>query len=95
MLIELNGLNFHLEILPGSSASGPCARIADERFNLPPVDCPVNDVDCVIGLIERIYGVSADETTRRKIADVMAAQPAPEDFRVETGFEPHVLFLMT
>lgn len=78
MLIELNGLSFQVEILPGAPPAGLRARIVDEGFHLPPHDCPVAGPDCVTALIERYSGVSPGTALRRRIARLLAdrCQPA-------------------
>lgn len=92
MQIELNGLCFHLDILPGSEPDELRARIVDEAFDFAPQERPVKGTGCVIDLIADYSGLLPDESVARRIsAGLATAAPAatPRDVRARRiGFGP-------
>lgn len=69
MLIELNGLSFHLDIVRGTGSDGMRARIVDEAFLMPPLERDIADPAGVIGLIVSYSGIVPDSALSERIVD--------------------------
>lgn len=68
MVIELNGLSFHLRI---SGETSLRAHIVDEAFLYEQKSAPVEGVDCVLKLIEDFSGLRPDDDLAIKLAPLV------------------------
>lgn len=98
MLIDLNGMWFHLNIHDGGTGPGTTgvfhAEIADESFQFGVMRGEVRDLDCVAALIRRYSGLSptaealsqiASRLTRLRRARAEAAAPGTTPPLAEAG----------
>ncbi len=66
MLVELNGLSFHLHISDATTAPR-FACIVDEGFHYDQMNVDIQGPDCVLALIERYSGLRPDQAVSDQV----------------------------
>ncbi len=71
MVIDVNGMEFHLRVSPAAQAGYMDVRIVDEAFSQPPLCAVARSARRVVQLLETYTGIPADGEISQQVATLI------------------------
>ncbi len=82
MLIDLNGMEFHLRVCPAAHGRGFDVAIVDEAFCQPAMKTHAFSIAGILGLLEHYSGLDVDAHTSEQVRRHIAQMMVPEKIAV-------------